>query len=238
MSVRSVLRRFRNLALHALDSLRMLVSSTPDKFHRLYYDTKDQTWFDTYWLGVSTLKCPLDLWVYQEILCEVRPDVIIETGTAYGGSALFLASMCDLLRNGRVVTIDIAPTMGHGPERPTHPRITYLTGSSTSPESIDRVKNLLSGNETIMVILDSDHSRDHVLEEMRIYGQFVSEGSYLIVEDTNVNGHPVLPSFGPGPMEAVECFLEETDGFFADRSREKFFLTFNPKGYLKRGSPK
>ncbi len=85
-----------------------------------------------------------------------------------------------------------------------------------------------------MVILDSDHSRDHVLRELELYSPLVTPGCYLVVEDTNVNGHPVSPEFGPGPMEAVEAFLETTNDFEVDRSREKLLLTFNPSGYLRR----
>ncbi len=86
----------------------------------------------------------------------------------------------------------------------------------------------------MLVILDSDHSKRHVLDELRTYSQFVGEGSYIIVEDTNVNGHPVLPEFGPGPMEAIQDFLKENKDFAVDGSKEKFYMTFNPKGYLRR----
>jgi cephalosporin hydroxylase len=90
------------------------------------------------------------------------------------------------------------------------------------------------GKGTVVVILDSNHARAHVAEELRLYHGMVTPGSYLIVEDTNINGHPVLRDHGPGPMEAVEEFLSGRDDFFADTSREKFFLSFNPGGYLRR----
>lgn len=199
-----------------------------EAFHRLYYDTA--VWKDTYWLGTPAQKCPLDLWVYQEILHEQRPDLILETGTAHGGSALYLASLCDLLGRGEIVTVDIYPIE----DRPVHDRITYLTGSSTAPEAVSELERLADGRESVLVILDSDHSRDHVLDELRIYSRFVSPGGYLIVEDTNVNGHPVFAEHGPGPMEAVDEFLAETDEFEVDASREKFFMTFNPRGFLRK----
>ena len=199
-----------------------------EAFHRLYYDTA--VWKDTYWLGTPAQKCPLDLWVYQEILHEQRPDLILETGTAHGGSALYLASLCDLLGRGEIVTVDIHPIE----DRPVHDRITYLTGSSTAPEAVSELERLADGRESVLVILDSDHSRDHVLDELRIYSRFVSPGGYLIVEDTNVNGHPVFAEHGPGPMEAVDEFLAETDEFEVDASREKFFMTFNPRGFLRK----
>jgi len=181
-------------------------------------------------MGVPTLKCPLDLWIYQEILWTKRPDLIVECGTAYGGSALFLASMCDLLDHGHVVSVDIRP---YG-QRPRHPRIAYLIGDSTSFEVFQTVRDLALSKRHVMVLLDSDHRRGHVLQELRLYAPLVSVGHYLIVEDTNINGHPVLEDFGPGPMEAVELFLKEDGRFLPDRSMERFGLTFNPKGYLKR----
>lgn len=184
----------------------------------------------TRWLGVTVWKCPLDLWVYQELASEVRPDLIVESGTAFGGSALYLASICDLLGHGRVLTIDIASQPGH----PAHPRITYLQGSSIAPETLAAVRRAIRPGERVLAILDSDHRKAHVLAELRAYGPLVTPGSYLIVEDTNLNGHPVLPHFGPGPREAVQAFLAETDAFVPDRTREKFMLTFNAGGYLRR----
>ncbi|MDT5124086.1 MAG: hypothetical protein QOC96_3568 [Acidobacteriota bacterium] len=205
-----------------------MMRSIADQFHELYYDS--WVWQNTYWMGVQTLKCPLDLWIYQEILFELRPQFIIECGTAAGGSALFLASMCDLLDEGQIVTVDIQAD----PNRPEHSRITYLQGSSTANSIVGEIKEIVEDGSPVMVILDSDHSREHVLQELRLYSGIITEGSYLIVEDTNINGHPVLELHGAGPMEAVEAFLNETDEFASDREREKFFLTFNPKGYLKK----
>jgi cephalosporin hydroxylase len=203
-------------------------------FHRLYYTSGAQTWSNTRWLGVSTQKCPLDLWVYQEILYELRPAIVVECGTAFGGSTLFLASIFDMLGTGEIVSIDVEDY----PDRPEHDRVRYVKGSSTSPETLAYVRELVARREPVLVILDSDHRMEHVLEELRLYAPLVSEGSYLIVEDTNINGHPVLPEFGPGPMEAVERFIGEHPEFVVDRSREKLLMTFNPSGYLhKRSTP-
>jgi len=203
-------------------------------FHRLYYGPAwplvGETWHNTFWMGVNTWKCPLDLWIYQEIVWEVRPDVIVETGTAYGGTSLFLAHLCDLIGHGKIITIDIE-TKGN---RPHHGRIEYLHGSSTSEEIRNQIKRRLPSNAKVIVILDSDHSKEHVLRELMIYSEFVSTGSYIIVEDTNLNGHPVAGHHGPGPMEAVSEFLKQNRTFRIDRSREKFLMTFNPMGYLRR----
>jgi cephalosporin hydroxylase len=206
-------------------------SLVPRWFARLYYYEGQigRTWSNTFYMGVRLLKCPTDLWAYQEILHETRPEVIIETGTAWGGSALYFAHLCELLGRGRVLTVDLAPK----PDLPAHERITYVTGSSTSAEVFERVRREAEGLRT-MVVLDSDHSAAHVSEELRLYAPLVSAGCYLIVEDTNVNGRPVLPEHGPGPAEAVEAFLEGRSDFSVDESREKFLMTFNPRGYLKR----
>jgi cephalosporin hydroxylase len=201
-----------------------------DAFHRLYYEAADTTWKQTSWLGQPVQKCPLDLWVFQEILAETRPDLIVECGTYLGGSARFLASVCDELGAGRIVTIDVVERPG----RPRHRRISYLTGSSIDEAIVDRVRRRARRARRVMAILDSDHSREHVLRELELYTPLVTPGCYLVVEDTNVNGHPVSPGFGPGPMEAVEAFLAKTDDFEVDRTRERLLLTFNPSGYLRR----
>ncbi|MGB3683216.1 MAG: CmcI family methyltransferase [Rubrobacteraceae bacterium] len=207
---------------------------TVNDFHRLYYDSHSSggTWQDTFWQGVPVWKCPLDLWIYQEIIFDSKPDVIIETGTAFGGSASFLASMCDLVGHGKVITIDLEDREG----RPRHERIQYVRGSSTSGEVFEQVERSTAGADKTLVILDSDHRKQHVLEELEMYKQFVEKGSYIIVEDTNVNGHPVLPNFGPGPMEAVESFLKKNEDFIVDDGKEKFYMTFNPRGFLKKVS--
>lgn len=209
-------------------------ANTPDdivrQFHQLFYDRVSTTWNNTFWMGIRALKNPLDLWIYQEIIFEMRPDVIVETGTCHGGSAFYLASICDLVGHGHVVSIDIEPGAG----RPQHPRITYLVGSSVAEPIVREVETLIQ-NKTVMVTLDSDHQQSHVMAEMRLYSRYVTKGHYMIVEDTNVNGHPVYSSFGPGPMEAVEEFLkEDAGGFQIDEERQKFLLTFHPKGFLKK----
>jgi cephalosporin hydroxylase len=200
------------------------------KFHKVYYGANTRTWKDTCWLGVPVLKCPLDLWIYQEILYEVRPDFIVESGTMRGGSAYYLASVCDLLGHGEVLTIDIQPQTN----RPTHARITYLTGSSVDPGILARVAASIPEGAVVLVILDSDHARAHVLRELELWHSLVSVGSYLIVEDTNISGHPVADHRGPGPWEAIEAWLPQHPCFERDLGCEKFFLTFNPGGYLRR----
>jgi cephalosporin hydroxylase len=205
-------------------SKRNLVNS----FHKLYHGNPSQTWQNTFWLGIPVTKCPLDLWVYQEIIFKVKPDIIIECGTGKGGCALFMAQILDILNNGKVISIDIEDVEG----KPLHKRIDYLLGSSTSEDIVTLVSGMIDSKEKVTVILDSDHHKEHVLNELRIYSRFVTKGSYLIVEDTNLNNHPVRPKFGPGPMEAVSQFLRENKDFAVDSTQEKFYMTFNPNGYL------
>jgi cephalosporin hydroxylase len=222
---------FRRLVNKALFGKR-LQGDVIDRFTEVYYDGAlfGETRADTHWLGIRTDKNPLDLWIYQELLHELRPDLIVETGTAFGGSALYLASICDLLDHGSVVTVDIIEQEG----RPEHPRLEYVTGSSIAPEIVEEVRRRVEPGGTTMVVLDSNHKRDHVLEELQLYSPLVTPGSYIVVEDTILNGHPVSPEFGPGPMEAVDAFLAENDEFEVDRRCEKLYLTFNRKGYLRR----
>lgn len=211
-----------------------------DKFHDLYYSKLDSGrglhTIVLSWMGYELFKCPLDLWIYQELILMQRPDVIIETGTYKGGSALYLASICDMVGHGEVVSIDIDDS--HRATRPRHPRITYIHGSSIAAPVVERVFDLVSNRPNALPILDSEHARDHVLEELRIYRKLVPAGGYLIVEDTNINGHPTYRDFGPGPWEAVDAFLSEDAEFYADRSAERFILTMNPRGYLRRRARK
>jgi cephalosporin hydroxylase len=186
-------------------------------------------WTEATWLGAQALKNPLDLWVYQEIMVETRPELIVETGTYRGGSAFFLASICDLLGEGEIVSIDIEPVRD---DYPTHPRITYLGGrSSTDPAVVAEVRGRAEGKRTL-VVLDSDHSQAHVEAELGAYADLVPVGGYLIVEDSNIG--QIRQDLLPGPLEAIDTFLSGTKAFEIDRDREKFLITFNPSGYLRR----
>lgn len=214
-----------------------------DAFHELYYYRR--LWDGTTWMGVKVYKCPLDLWIYQELLHASRPDVVIETGTASGGSALYMAHVMDAIGHGRIITIDVAPDPG----RPLHPRITYLNASSIDPATCARVQSMLAPTDQPLIILDSLHNKDHVLAELRLWSPLVKEGGHLIVEDTNINGRPVHTDFepdqGPGAGEAVEEFLRETGAggssggcaFEVNHAAQRLLLTFNPGGYLTRVRP-
>jgi cephalosporin hydroxylase len=186
-----------------------------DDFHNLYHlgPKEDGSIYKrTTWMGIPCFKCPMDMWIYQEILYEVKPDLIIETGTYKGGSALYLAHLCDTLGNGKIVSIDIDAHV-----RPTHPRIDYVTGSSGDSLLAEKIIAQHPMAKKIMVILDSDHSEAHVAKELEVFSKYVSVNSYLIVEDSNLNGHPTYSSHGPGPFEAIEKFLMTHPNFISDK---------------------
>ncbi len=215
---------------HAFPPAKFVGTSLKNGFENMVYNRN--LWEDETWLGVPVLKYPSDLLVYEELIYELKPDVILDIGTFRGGSALYYASILDLIGkpSGRVISVDIM----RFPPLPQHPRITYLLGSSTSEAILKQIKESIRPGERVMAFLDSDHRKEHVLNEIRAYSQIVTKGSYLIVEDSNVNGHPVLQSFGPGPMEAIHEFLKENSGFQIDKSREKFLLTVAPDGFLRK----
>lgn len=186
----------------------------------------------TTYFGVRAQKCPMDHWVYQEIVFETQPDVIIEIGTNCGGGLLGLAHFCDLMNHGRVIGIDI--TLEHVAQAVRdHPRATLI--ESDACEAFPEVASLVQPGERVMVIEDSAHTYDNTLAVLRTYSPLVTPGCYFVVEDSICqHGVPVGPE--PGPYEAIETFMKETGRFAIDRSRESFGITWNPKGYLRCNS--
>ena len=192
-------------------------------------------WKNMSWHGVRTLKLPSDIWNYQEIIFEHRIEHVVETGTRHGGSALFFAeALAARAKDGRVVSVDID---SQSRQLASHERITFLVGDSAAPAMVERALALLPAERgPIFLILDSDHSRDHVLRELRAWVPKLKRGDYLIVEDTIVNGHPVRPEHGPGPLEAIAQYLAEAPGLLThDRAREaKFGASFAARGHYIR----
>jgi len=204
-----------------------------EAYLRWYYDTA--VWKHLSYRGVRTLKLPLDMWNYQEIICERGIEWVLETGTRHGGSALFFA---DLLAargaSGFVIPVDIDH---NSLQISTHPKLKLLRGDSTSPVTLNSIQELLPQTRGPMfVILDSDHRKAHVLRELEAYVPMMQRGDYLVVEDSCVNGHAVRPEFGPGPMEAIDEFIRgKGDLLVADTTREsKFGCTFAPRGYFTK----
>jgi cephalosporin hydroxylase len=185
---------------------------------------------ETSYFGVKTLKNPFDYWVYQEIIYAAQPDVIVEIGTNWGGSTLALAHQLDLLGKGRVIGIDIDHSKVPIKVR-AHPRIHLIENSAVA--ALAHVERMIDANERVLVIEDSCHTYENTLAVLRLYSQFIRSGDYFIVEDSICHhGLEVGPS--PGPYEAIETFIGERDDFVIDRSKESFFITWNPKGFLKR----
>jgi cephalosporin hydroxylase len=204
------------------------------QFAELWWAEKRTTIFQNRFLGVSTLQNPFDAWVTQEIITEVRPDLIVECGTFCGGSALMWSMLLEQINPaGRVVSVDVEDRSHELPPFALLQRIDFLVGSSIDPAIVADVERRAAGKRTL-VILDSNHAKDHVRGELDAYSPLVSRGSYLIVQDGAVNGHPIDPEHGPGPFEAVGEFLKSHDEFELDLTRERMLMTFNPGGFLRR----
>jgi cephalosporin hydroxylase len=217
----------RDLRLPAGDELELM-----KLFHQL------PVWENLWFHNVRLIKNPLDLWMMQQIIYEVRPDFVIETGTWRGGSALYWANVLEGmgLEESRVVTIDIQDsTQQASADRLWKKYVDFYLGSSTDPDIVSAIAKRVKGH-TAIVTLDSDHAMQHVLRELRMYSPLVSRGSYLVVEDTHMDGVPTHPEEGPGPMAATLQFLQEggSEQFAPDFSREKMVMTFNPGGWLRR----
>jgi cephalosporin hydroxylase len=207
------------------------MASPGTEYFRWYYDSG--VWKRQHYRGVRILKVPTDLWNYQEIFTERAIEWVVETGTLHGGSALFFADLLELSSSqGKVISIDISHDVL---QVQPHPRIEFVRANSASEETAAHVARALPAERgPLFMILDSDHSKRHVLGELHSLTPLLRSGDYLVVEDTCVNGHPVRPEFGPGPMEALEEFLRTNPGLFIpDRDREtKFGYTAAPSGYL------
>ncbi|RJQ40746.1 MAG: cephalosporin hydroxylase [Nitrospiraceae bacterium] len=196
------------------------------------------------WMGRPIIQYPQDMMAMQEIIWRVRPDLIIETGIAHGGSLVFYASMLELLReDGQVLGIDIDIRDHNRDEIEKHPmfrRIEIIQGSSTDEDILKEVRRLAEGKKKVLVVLDSNHTHDHVLKELQLYSPFVTKGSYLVVFDTLVEDMPedFFPDrpWGKGnnPKTAVWEFLKTNDRFEIDKEIEnKLLITVAPDGYLK-----
>jgi cephalosporin hydroxylase len=204
--------------------------SVTDQFHIQEYNAANQgrSWGGAKYFGVKIWKLPSDLMVYSEIICEIKPSLIIETGTAFGGSALFFAHHMDHLSHGSVISIDLKELQ---PSWPRHPRIEYKTGRSSTEKFVGQAARHWAEyeGEPVMVILDSLHTKEHVLAELEIYAPLVSGGSYLVVEDTNVGPNDmVFPEHGPGPGDALREWLPKHPDFKIDVARsEKFGYSYH-----------
>lgn len=224
--------------------LRQTSSHWLRRTHDLGYD------YNFRWMGRPILQLPQDVMALQEICFAAQPDVIIETGVAHGGSLVFFASMLHLLGGERIaIGVDVEIREHNGRALLEHPmadRIHLLEASSTDPSTIEVLTRMLADrfcgrSPRVMVVLDSDHTHDHVLQELRLYGDLVSDGSYMVVCDTAIEvlGDDACPGrpWGPGnsPKSAVDAFLADpATPFEVDHELEsKLLLTNSPGGYLR-----
>jgi cephalosporin hydroxylase len=190
---------------------------------------RNLAWRRTTWLGEPVRTAPTDLLAYQEILTRVRPDWVVEIGAGDEGRAGFLASICELIDHGRVLSLR-SPEL---PDPVPHPRLQALAGSPSDPDVRGRVHELV-GSGSAVVVLGECTDRATTARQFEDYAGLVGVGSYVVVTDTVVNGRPVWPSFGPGPFEAVKQILAHHGEFVADPDMEKYALSFNPGGFLRR----
>jgi|GEM_PF-218226 len=178
--------------------------------------------------GIKTFKNPLDMWIYQEIVNEIKPDIIIEIGSMYGGSTLFFADLLESIGKGNVISIDIQRHY----YKAKHSRIIELTGDSASQEIVKQVYSICK-DKSVLIIHDGEHSKVQVLKDIKAYADLVSLNSYFIVEDTAnefMSNNPLYE----GPFEAVEEFLKNNTDFIVDNTRERYILTYSMNGFLKR----
>jgi cephalosporin hydroxylase len=198
------------------------------------------------WLGVPIIQEPQDIVAVQELIWKVKPDLIIETGIAHGGSLVLSASMLSLLGGERtVVGVDIDIRKHTKEMLATHPMrdmITTIESDSTKPSTVDFIREVAMAHRTIMVLLDSNHTHKHVLAELKAYAPLVSIGSYCVVFDTGIEDLPYTlidlnRPWGKGnnPKTAVHEFLKDNIGFVIDKEiEEKLIITSSPDGWLKR----
>ena len=193
--------------------------------------TKTNNFASVKWLGHPIWQNVLDLWVIQEVIAEVKPQLLVECGTNRGGSSLFFAHLFDLMGRGNVITIDIQKM-----HNLSHPRVTYLIGSSTSGEVVGTVRErAIASQGPVIVILDSDHSQQHVRRELECYAPMVTPGSYCLVQDGIIDTLSTFRGGRPGPLPAIEQFLETTTNFDLDEGLSKrFLISHHPKGWLRR----
>jgi cephalosporin hydroxylase len=206
----------------------------PDELRTEFVDAvwRSAPWRRASWLGHPIRSAPGDLLAYQEILSGVEPAWVIETGTGDGGRTLFLASVCELLGRGQVLSIDESLP----DDLPSHPRIRYMKAHAHSRPAVARIREVVRDAGPIVVVLGSCTDAFKTSAQFERLEPFVARGSYVVVTDTIVNGRPVWPGFGPGPAEAVKRILSAHGDFVSDPQMEKYSSSFNPGGYLKRVS--
>lgn len=192
------------------------------------------------WAGIKVMQYPNDLLLYQQIIVDQEPDFIVETGTNFGGLCLYLSSVLEWVKpEARILTVDIdgqwyKRTLDDKPKntniRKLFDRIEFVEGSSTAPEVIAKFKKRIGTGKKVLVILDSWHGKDHVLEELKLYGEMVHPGGYIVVTDTHLDAFDRME----GPLAAIRAFLPDHPEFTQDRSLERYIISANHSGWLRK----
>lgn len=198
--------------------------------------------YEPSWLGIPIIQLPEDMVQMQELLWRLRPDVVVETGVAHGGSLVLTASVLELLGHGRVLGVDVEIRKHNRVALDAHPlrhRITLYEGSSVAAETVARVEDFCRGARRVLVVLDSNHSTEHVLDEMRLYHRFVTPGSYLVAMDGAQAWAWDLPRGKPewrddNPLTAIHRFLPDHPEFEIDPHYTRMGITSSPDGFLRR----
>lgn len=199
--------------------------------------------YEITWLGRPIIQFGNDMVMLQQLLWELKPDIFIETGIAHGGSLIYTASLFELIgNNGTVIGIDVEIRPHNRTAIEAHPmfkRIEMIEGSSIDPATIEALEGYLSEGKVITVMLDSNHSKEHVLKELELYSKYVTVGSYLIVQDGAQEWVADIPRGKPewledNPLAAINEFLQTTDDFVIDKRYTRLGITSSPSGYLKR----
>lgn len=198
--------------------------------------------YDFSWMGRPVIQLPEDLMMIQEVIYKVRPDVIVETGVAHGGSSVFFASLFEVFGHGRVISIDIEIRPYNRKALEEHPlkkRITLIEGDSVALETVQKVRSLIAPHETVMVFLDSNHAKDHARKELELYGALVTSGSYVVAADGIMEDLSDVPGGRPdwvndNPKAAIHEFLAAHPEFEIDPELVRLGITYWPDGYLRR----
>lgn len=227
---------FRTVDMYSPEGIEMMASlwiKLAAQYRLMYEPT---------WLGIPIIQLPTDIVMMQELIWKVRPDVIVECGLAHGGSAVLYASICELLGKGSVIGIDVEVRKYNRVAIQSHPmsnRIEIIEGNSIDPSTVALVKKRISGAQTVLVALDSNHSREHVLQELTLYHEMVTPGSYLVAMD-GAQAHVWDVPRGKkewkddNPLRAIHEFLRKHPEFRIDPHYTRMHVTSCPDGFLRR----
>jgi cephalosporin hydroxylase len=203
---------------------------------------KNKLAYEIDWLGIPVIQSPEDLILMQELIFKIRPDFIIETGIAHGGGLIFYASLMELLGKGKVIGVDIEIREHNRKAIEAHPlfkRIELIEDSSIAQSTVEKIRKKIPSGSKVIVCLDSDHAKTHVLKELELYKEFVITDCYIVVFDTITaelvkSGIADQKYLNNSPMEAVEEFLKINKNFAVDKQFNKLYVSYNRDGYLKR----